>query len=76
MGFLPACTTCCLVSLRSEESVMSGTRVTDSSELPSGFWESSPCPLEECQVPLTTKASLWPQEHSFYTGTLSAGEVS
>ena len=38
-----------------------GTRSTDGCEPPHGYWDSSPGPLEEQPVPLTTEPSLQPQ---------------
>ena len=51
IGGLPACMVC-------EGAECPGTEVTDSGELPCGYWESNPGPLEEQTVLLTTEPSL------------------
>lgn len=43
-----------------------GTGVTDSCELPCGYWELNPSPLEEQPVPLTTEPSFQPLNFYFY----------
>ncbi|KAL6074356.1 hypothetical protein STEG23_012106, partial [Scotinomys teguina] len=42
-----------------------GTGVTDSCELPCGFWDLNPGPLEEQPVLLTAEPSLQPPETCF-----------
>ena len=49
---------CLCEGVRSSETGVTGTGVTDSCELPHGFWELNPGPLEEQSVLLTTKQSL------------------
>ena len=53
IGVLPAC-----MSIHPR---VSDLGVSDSRELPGGFWELNPGPLEEQSVPLIAEPSLQPQ---------------
>lgn len=71
MGVLPACIFVyhkhAWCPLKPEESNMHlGTGVTHSHELPCGFWEWSPCPLEEQTVLLNPETSLQPSTTSLH----------